>query len=71
MKSRRFAALVLTVVLLAGHSAPAFASSRDTASRERSLRQLVVKVVKQLRDVFKISAQDDPTPPKPCQTGCP
>lgn len=70
---RRFAALVLTTVLLAAHSAHALAATRDTTPRERTFREFVVKAVKQLKNFLGISAEEDnPVPPRPCTgTGCP
>lgn len=63
---RRFAALVLTTVLILGHSAPALAASRDTTSRDRTVHDVVLAVVKHLKNIFGISSDDDwPTPPKP------
>ena len=61
---RRIAALIVTGVLLVG--TPAFAADRNTGSLYQQANQLLLKVVKELKAVFRIAAAEElPTPPRP------
>lgn len=68
---RRLAALLLVATLLAGQSGPALAAGPFTASRHQTFYEFVDKIFKHVRSVFKITAQDEPTIPKPCTPGTP
>ena len=71
---RRFTAVVLTIFLFAGHSSAALAATRVSSARAQAVPTFVVKAVKYLKEIFKITTQDDvdtPIPPRPCTTNCP
>lgn len=71
---RHIAVLVVTGVLLVGPAGSASALNREPGSPQQSFRASVIKAVKQLKNVFRISTADYPTLPKPCtpgEPGCP
>lgn len=58
--SRRVAAALLAAVLLVPVAPAAFAGPRDGDARDR-----IVRIIKKLQNLFGISTQSDPMPPRP------
>ena len=68
---RRIAVLIVTGVFLVGSANPAVAASRDSSART-VVREFVAKAVKEIKSILRLEpAEEFPTPPNPCQTGCP